>query len=97
MCLVLPENEAGAYTEPLRRFTRHCGKYTAEIWMSAALIVPVDRETEWREELARILAAWTAMPTAARAAVRAVVTSLLSEPDISTAEAALVHELIDTF
>jgi len=62
--------------------------------MSAACAFPVDRQTEWRDELERMLAGWNAMPAAARAAVRTVVESVLSEPDISTAEAALVHELL---
>jgi hypothetical protein len=62
--------------------------------MSAACAFPVDRQIEWREELERMLAGWNAMPAAARAAVRTVVESVLSEPDISTAEAALVHELL---
>jgi hypothetical protein len=62
--------------------------------MSAACAFPVDRQTEWREELERMLADWNGLPAAARAAVRTVVESVLSEPDISTAEAALVQELL---
>lgn len=62
--------------------------------MSAACAFPVDREIEWRAELDRILDDWSDIPVAARAAVRTVVESLLSEPDVSAAQAALVRDLL---
>lgn len=62
--------------------------------MSAACAIPVDRETEWKRELERILADWNAMSDAAQAAVRSVIASVLTQPDVSTAEAALVHDLL---
>jgi hypothetical protein len=62
--------------------------------MSAACAFPVDRQTEWKEELERILADWSAMPEAARAAVRTVIASLLSDVDVSASEAALVQDLL---
>jgi hypothetical protein len=62
--------------------------------MSAAYALPVDRETEWRGELERILVDWNALPAAARAAVRTVIVSVLSEPDVSAPEAPFVHDLL---
>jgi hypothetical protein len=62
--------------------------------MSAAYVSPVDRQTEWRGELERILGHWAELPAAARSAVRSVVASVLREPDLSPAEAALVRDLL---
>ena len=62
--------------------------------MSAACAFPVDREIEWKAELERILGEWSAMPDAARAAVRTVIASLVAEADVSTAEAALLDDLL---
>ena len=55
---------------------------------AAAHSFPVDRMSDWLEELERIMKAFDALPSAAQAAVKSVVESLVRDPDTSDAEIA---------
>ena len=61
---------------------------------AAAHSFPVDRTSDWLDELDRILNGFDALPSAAQDAVNAVVESLVRDPDISDAEIAHLNALL---
>ena len=61
---------------------------------AAACSSPVDRMSDWLEELERILIGFDALPSAAQDAVNAVVESLLHDPDTGDAEIAQLNALL---
>ena len=60
----------------------------------AAHVVPVDRMSDWLEELERIMKAFDALPSAAQEAVNSVVESLALDPNTSDAEIAQLNALL---
>ena len=61
---------------------------------AAAYSSPVDRVSDWLEELERVLKEFDALPTAAQDAVSSLVHSLLHDPDTSEAEVTHLNALI---
>jgi hypothetical protein len=61
---------------------------------AAAHSFPVDRMSEWLEELERVMKAFDALPSAAQAAVKSVVESLVRDPDTSDVEIAHLNALL---
>ena len=61
---------------------------------AAAHSFPVDRMSDWLEELERIMKAFDALPSAAQDAVKSVVESLVRDPDTSDAEIAHANALL---
>jgi hypothetical protein len=60
----------------------------------AAYALPVDRRSDWLEELERILDRWDGLSTAARDAVVAVLEAVLGDGDISDGESVRARVLL---
>ena len=56
--------------------------------------LPIDRMSDWLEELEQILKGFDALPSRAQDAVNSVVESLLHDPDTSDAETAPLSALL---
>jgi hypothetical protein len=61
---------------------------------AAAYSSPVDRMSDWLEELGRTLKAFDALPSAAQDAVKVVVESFVNDPETSQAEISHVSALL---
>ena len=61
---------------------------------AAAHVVPVDRMSDWLEELERIMKAFDALPSAAQEAVNSVAESLALDPNTSDADIAQLSALL---
>ena len=61
---------------------------------AAASVLPVDRMSDWLQELERILKSFDALPSAAQDAINSVVESLVRDPNTSDAEISRLNALL---